>query len=57
MAIRRISELPNLQAEHEGSAELSDCLFEVSYPHMPNEYMSYYTMGKDVVNGVIHSIE
>lgn len=57
MAIRRISELPSLQADHEGSAQLSDCLFEVSYPHLPNEYVSYYTTGREVVNGVMTVLE
>lgn len=43
MAVRRVSDLPNLDIVYPG-AELSDCLFEVSYstPDNPRRYQSFY---------------
>lgn len=49
MAIRRISDLENLQSGEQEQAQLSDCLFEVSYPHAENQYRSYSTTGAELV--------
>ena len=50
MAVRRISDLPNLTAYYSG-AELSDTLIEVSYakPVDPRRYQSFYSTMKDTL--------
>ena len=57
MAVRRVSDLPNLDAIYENS-QLSDCLLEVSYtPNKdasPRLYQSFYEYGSSLAVKVGH---
>lgn len=50
MAVRRVSDLPNLSAWYP-NAQLSNCLMEVSYakPEDPRRYQSFYRNMGDMV--------
>jgi hypothetical protein len=57
MAVRRISDLPNLDSYYP-DASLNDCLMEVSYanPSNPNRYQSFYKPVQSLVNAIRGSL-
>ena len=54
MAIRRISDLPNVETVTDGNPNIASCLFEVSHRDAEdhNVFKSYYMTGIDVANQV-----
>ena len=55
MAVRRISDLPELYSNYP-SANLSSCLFEVSYNPRDQVYQSFYVHGDKLLSSIIEQI-